>query len=283
MAAAILGTHPDLVISVHGLLNAVPVRAMREAGCKAPFAVVVVDAGEPPVSWFSKHADLCCVADEGIRELAVEAGMSRSRLLVTGLPIRRAFIEACPLGREEARSQLGIAPKRPLVLIAGGGAGMGGIGRMAAAVADGLAKTHADAQIAVIAGSNSRLRRRLERRQWPVPATVLGFTDRMATWMAAADMLLTKAGPGTIAEAACLGVPTLLTGFIPGQEAGNVGWAERCGGAVYEPRPVKAAALVRRWLAEDPEAYAARSELMRSMGRPDAAREIADAALALIK
>jgi 1,2-diacylglycerol 3-beta-galactosyltransferase len=100
--------------------------------------------------------------------------------------------------------------------------------------------------------------------------------------MAAADVLLTKAGPGTIAEAACLGVPTLLTGFVPGQEEENVAWAERNGGAVFEPRPRHAAALVERWLRSGGAELAAMSERMRAMGRPEASRHIADAALALL-
>jgi 1,2-diacylglycerol 3-beta-galactosyltransferase len=100
--------------------------------------------------------------------------------------------------------------------------------------------------------------------------------------MAAADVLLTKAGPGTVAEAACLGVPTLLTGFVPGQEEENVAWAERRGGAVYEPRPRHAAVLVERWLSS-PEMLRSMSERMRAMGRPNASGDIADATLALLK
>jgi len=50
----------------------------------------------------------------------------------------------------------------------------------------------------------------------------LGFVTEMAKYMVASDVLVTKAGPGTIAEAAALGLPVMLTSFLPGQEAGNV-------------------------------------------------------------
>lgn len=282
MARAILDTKPDLVISVHGLLNAVPLRALRAAGCKAPFVTVVVDGGVPPVSWFAKSADLCCVADDGIRSLALEAGMRPDRLITTGLPIRRQFIEARTLGEAEARRSMGVEPDLPLVLIMGGGAGMGRVGRMAVAVAKRLAEHGTRAQMAVIAGTNERLRKRLADNDWPVPVTVLGLTSRVAEWMAAADVLLTKAGPGTIAEAACLGVPTLLTGFVPGQEEDNVAWAERNGGAVFEPRPRQASVLVERWLRSGDPELDSMSVRMLEMGRPDASRVIADAALGLL-
>ena len=38
----------------------------------------------------------------------------------------------------------------------------------------------------------------------------------------AADVLVSKAGPGTIAEAAAVGLPVMVTSHLPGQEAGNV-------------------------------------------------------------
>jgi len=50
----------------------------------------------------------------------------------------------------------------------------------------------------------------------------LGFVKNMDEWMVASDVLLSKAGPGSIAEAASVGLPIMLTSFLPGQEAGNV-------------------------------------------------------------
>ncbi len=282
MAKAVLDTSPDLVISVHGLLNAVPLQAMRAAGCKAPFVSVCVDGGVPPVSWFTRRADLCCVADDEIRRLAIEAGMRPDRVVATGLPIRRRFVEARGLGESDARRALGVDPGLPLVLVMGGGAGMGRVGAMSIAVARRLAAGGVRAQLAVIAGGNERLRKRLASVDWPLPVAVLGLTDRVADWMAAADLLLTKAGPGTIAEAACLGVPTLLTGFVPGQEQENVPWAERNGGAVYEPRPRQAAALVEAWLSPGNRELEAMSGRMSAMARPEASRDIADAVLRLL-
>jgi Glycosyltransferase family 28 C-terminal domain len=44
----------------------------------------------------------------------------------------------------------------------------------------------------------------------------------MEEWMHACDVIITKAGPGTIAESFICGLPVLLNGFIPGQEEGNI-------------------------------------------------------------
>jgi hypothetical protein len=61
-------------------------------------------------------------------------------------------------------------------------------------------------------------------REYPagMHVVVTGFVDNMAEWMTACDTIITKAGPGTIAESLICGLPLLLNGFVPCQEAGNV-------------------------------------------------------------
>lgn len=44
-----------------------------------------------------------------------------------------------------------------------------------------------------------------------------GFVTNMAEWMTASDVIITKAGPGTIAESLICGLPIILNGFIPCQ------------------------------------------------------------------
>ena len=46
----------------------------------------------------------------------------------------------------------------------------------------------------------------------------MGFVKKMSELMEVADCLVTKAGPGTIAEAAIRGLPTMLSSYLPGQE-----------------------------------------------------------------
>src|SRR2546423_15374240 len=49
-----------------------------------------------------------------------------------------------------------------------------------------------------------------------------GFVDYMPDLMRACDLVVTKAGPGAIAEALATGLPLVITGFLPGQESPNV-------------------------------------------------------------
>ena len=91
--------------------------------------------------------------------------------------------------------------------------------------------------------------------------------------MVAADVLVTKAGPGTIAEAAALGLPVLLTSYLPGQEAGNVDVVVDGGCGTYEEDPGGIADTVAGWLAGG-DALEVMGRNATAAGRPEAAKEI---------
>jgi len=101
----------------------------------------------------------------------------------------------------------------------------------------------------------------------------LGFITNMPEYMVAADVLVTKAGPGTIAEAASVGLPVMLTSYLPGQEAGNVDVVLESGYGDYCEEPIDIAKTVSVWL-QDSELLTSLSMAAQRSGRPDAADEI---------
>jgi 1,2-diacylglycerol 3-beta-galactosyltransferase len=130
------------------------------------------------------------------------------------------------------------------------------------------------AQFVAITGRNGRLRERLQAATWPQPLRVMGFVDNVDEWMAAADLLVTKAGPGTIAEALVVRVPMVLCGAVPGQEPANVRYAVESGAARWAPRPEDAAEAVHELLSDD-GVLKQMSERARTAGNPHAAQQAA--------
>jgi 1,2-diacylglycerol 3-beta-galactosyltransferase len=282
MDAVLRSQDADLWISVHHMQIDTTLWLLREQGSVAPFVTVVTDPVTAPVAWFSPKVDLCVVATEAARNVALACKVPHDRVRVIGLPIRRAFAEMRGRPKAEVRSRLGLAPDRPLILMSGGGAGVGRLLPIARAVTHALRGHRAPPQVAIIAGRNSVLERRLRAETWPIPVTVLGYVNNMAEWLAASDLLITKAGPGALAEAACLGTPALITGYIPGQEAGNVTWAVDHGAGAFEPEIDRIADRVVDLLRPGSPELASMSAAASALARPDAAQQIAHAALGLL-
>ena len=124
--------------------------------------------------------------------------------------------------------------------------------------------------VAVICGRNQRLRRRLTRLAERAGGrlTVHGFVDNMADWLRCADIVVGKAGPGTIAEATCCAAPLVLTSYLPGQEEGNAEFVIR--GRRGQLRGQATRALPRRSRAcgAIPAALAAMRAASARAGRP---------------
>lgn len=283
LVAAVSAERPDLWISVHPLHVDIPLWIMNENGCRVPFVTVVTDPVTPPVAWFSPEVDLCVVATEPARSVALECGVPADRVRVIGLPIRRAFTEMREGFKPELRVRLGLPPDRALVLMTGGGAGIGRLLPIAQALARRLAMHSTPAQLAIIAGHNRALLRQLRAEKWPIPVAIRGYVDNMAEWIAASEVLLTKAGPGTLAEAACLGVPVLITDYVPGQETGNVTWTVQHGAGAFERRPDQIVALVADWLRPGNPTLSKMSAQARAIAHPNASAQIVDVALQLLR
>ncbi len=106
----------------------------------------------------------------------------------------------------------------------------------------------------------------------------LGFITKMAEYMVAADVLVSKAGPGTIAEAASLSLPVMLTSFLPGQEEGNVDYVvqNEFGTFVSDSDPQGISDVVASWLTDE-QKLKHLSANAKKCGAPDAAKEIVEA------
>ncbi len=267
---------PDLVISVHPLVNHLVIPVLERVAPRTPFVTVVTDLGGIHPLWLHPRNAAVYLPTERTVELAVARGLPRRRLHAHGLPVRADF--ACAAAaRRDTRAAFGLDPDLPAILVMGGGGGIGPIEAIVARTTAALAAASPGgpaAQIVVVCASNGRLKARLEAGSWPVPVTALGYVDRMSDLMGACDLLVTKAGPGTIAEASIRGLPMMLYGFIPGQEAANVDHVVDAGAGLFEPDVAALAAEAARLVTTGRDDLAAMAARAASLGRADATRAI---------
>jgi 1,2-diacylglycerol 3-beta-galactosyltransferase len=267
---------PAAVVSFHPLLNHLAADAVHRGPAPAtPVVTVITDLVDVHAGWACRDVDAVVIPSPGGLDRCRRAGIPAERCHQLGLPVDSAFARPFPDDEERRtlRARLGLADNGFTVLVCSGADGSGGLHRRARAIAEsGL-----DVGLAVICGHNERARRRLHglRDASGHPVPVLGFVGNMAEWMRAADVVVTKAGPGTIVEALCSGLPLLLTWYIPGQESGNLEWLVDIGAGRYVPRTRQLVDTIAELATPGSPGLAAMRAAVAGAARPEATERIA--------
>jgi len=272
-ARKVLLSHPaELIVSFHPLFNYAMLWAKEKENNTTPIATMVTDMATIHALWCTPGMARYMVPTQQAARLAVGYGIGRDRIDVTGLPISRRFADLTGRPKRDVRRNLDLDPDLPTVLLMGGGQGMGRMYPIARA----LASVKTEFQLVIVAGRNPSLKLQLQMADWKIPVRIYGFTREIPTLMAASDVLVTKAGPSTVAEAMAMGLPMIISGYIPGQEDGNMKTVVRGKAGIYAPKPKQMAQTLREWLAPDSNTLAEFAQAARKLGRPEAAENVAD-------
>ena len=266
----IVKEHPaDLIVTVHPLATTIFLKALGRH--RPPFIIVVTDMVTSHALWYDQRADLILVPTEKARQRAIAYEMYPNQVRVVGQPVAERY--CVPGGNKVTlRQKLGWEQDKTTILLVGGGDGMGPLGKTARAIAaSGL-----DVALAIVCGRNQRLKAHLESLDWSVPVRIYGFTRELPDFMRAADVLVTKAGPGTIAESLNANLPMILYAKLPGQEDGNVEFVVEEKVGVWAPQPDYVVQTLREWV-RNPAIRSQYAENCRRAARPDASRQIARA------
>ena len=191
------------ILKNKGLLRAKVVHQLTDYGTHA--------------AWVSQEADeYWASCGEAAKELE-RRGVPREKILVRGIPVNPRFSERPD--RAALRRELGLPADRPVLLFMAGSFGVRSVFR----VFRMLDRLEEDFEAVVITGKNEKLFRRFqalaERSRHPLHPIL--FTQRVADYMHACDLLVTKPGGLTTSEALAAGIPLALFDPIPGQEEDN--------------------------------------------------------------
>jgi 1,2-diacylglycerol 3-beta-galactosyltransferase len=262
---------PDLVISVHPLINRAARNALKQLKPDAPFVTVVTDLFDAHGMWFSAASDLVIVPTQGAYNRGIRWNFPPDKMRVIGQPISLKFAtDGKGETQRELRARLHLRQDLFTILLVGGGEGMGPLRGIARA----LDHSHLNIQLVIIAGRNEKLQKQLRQLSWHVPVNIQGFVTNMPDWMRASDLVITKAGPGTIMETLAAGKPMILSGFLRGQEEGNVRFVQETGIGVLRTNAQAIVRQVRAWLDGEHGQLEKMQANARRNARPNAAVEI---------
>ena len=153
----------------------------------------------------AKHASQICVAYEGM-----ERFFPADKILLTGNPVRQNLLQSAP-AREDAVKSFGLVPRKKTVLIIGGSLGARTINESVLGHLT-LIKQQNDVQFIWQTGKyySEEINAELQRRGCPDNLLVKDFISDMAAAYSAADLVISRAGAGSISEFCLLGKPVIL-------------------------------------------------------------------------
>jgi processive 1,2-diacylglycerol beta-glucosyltransferase len=273
---------PDLCVATHFLPAEIIAWLIAKKKLTARNAIVVTDY-DVHAMWLCRTVGRYYLAIPEAAEYLAGIGVPREILRVTGIPIDPLF--AIPLDRAATRAALKLEAKSPVLLLAAGGHGMGPLEQL---VRDLLALQR-PWQIVAIAGKSEKMKSCLEeiaRAAGSLPGGAprlvpVGFTKQMDEYMAAADLLVGKAGGLTTSEALARHLPMALIAPIPGQEFRNADHLLEAGAAI-RCNNLPAAAWKIAKLLDNPSLMEEMRAAAAQMARPNAADDIAEDSLRLL-
>ncbi len=278
VAADLRARRPALVLSLFPNFNAVLAEAVREACPGVAFHVLLTDFADfPPHFWLEPGLDGVLAATDRAVEQASGVGLEHASIRRTsGMVLHpRFYPRASSADRRRVREELGLGPDDQAVLVLFGGKGSPEI----APLCELLLREAPRAHVIAVCGDNPRLCTRVTRVAERAGGRlhVLGFTDRVADLMGAADLLVTKPGPGSLAEAFHQQVPVVVccnASTIP-QERFNAQLVEMQGVGISVPhwRDMGRAAAV---LLAEPGRLAVMRQHLRALPENVAVQEVLD-------
>lgn len=212
MANTLRNEPAALVMSMAPNFNAILRDAVRQALPGTSFFVLLTDYADfPPHFWIEPGVDRVIAGSERAVEQARAAGLPAERISRTsGMVLHpRFYAGGGPAAGEGARRELDIPLDAFVVMELFGGKGSAEMARLS----QGLLAQSPDWHVVAVCGDNPPLLEELTRMSASAGGRLhpLGFTKRIADYLAAADVLVAKPGPGCLAEAFQQGVPVVVT------------------------------------------------------------------------
>lgn len=228
-AAAYLNAQgPALIVTNHGWLTVALTIAQRRYGLRPRLLHFATDPLDASALWAERRASRFVVPSLGVLQNLERFGVSDTIIDLIGYPIQQSFIH--PPSQAAARAQLGLEDRFSCLVSLGGE----GVGANVLEIVRTLGASPLKPQIVVITGRNETLKRKLEAAPG---VRALGYVTNVADYLAAADIVVGKAGPASVLEALAVGRPVLMTSYAGLNEQKLVQFVVAKDLGAYVPKP----------------------------------------------
>lgn len=239
-----------------------------------PLVAVLTDY-IPHSYWIYDNVDFYISPCEEVTERLAKKGVAQQKIKTFGIPFDPKFNE--PIDRRKIIKKLRLESAMPIILIMGGGQGLGPI----KTILKSLEKIKLNFQEVIVTGANRKLHKYLKKaKKYKKNICVLGYVDYINELMSISDIIITKPGGITTAEALAQRLPIVIVKPLPGQEANNTEYLIRKQAAIRVSQPRDTHVAIEG-LLRNPGKLEGLREAARQISKPNASLDAARLALDL--
>ncbi len=268
---------PDCIVCTQAFSCTVVANYKEKHHSKVPLVGILTDFVAHRY-WGNPQTNLYVAPTRDTAIALLAQGVNRERIRDYGIPIKPEF--AKEIDKSKLTRSLGLVPAVPKIVVMGGSRGLGPMKQVVGRL-DRIPKPF---ELIVICSLNRKLFKQLKERAPRLrhPMKVYGFVNNMTEWMTVADILVTKPGGLTTAEALVKQAPMVICNPIPGQEEKNTQFLLANGVAVRADQPRELARVVQG-LLESPDPLERMRRNSAALSKPNAAMDSAREILNLIR
>lgn len=242
---------------------------------KTPLVGVLTDYA-PHSYWMHDEVDAYIVPSEEIKDALVKKRIPAEKIHPLGTPIDPIFTDV--LDKDNLIREMGLSTNKPVILVMGGTYGIGPDEKLIRAL-EGCKK---DIQVVVATGVNKKLFDKVLKLKAGLQkkVIVLSYSRNVHELMEIADLIITKPGGLTVAEALAKSLPMVILNPLPGQEDLNTKILTKKGIAI-KAADEKDAVLIVDSLLEKPDQMDKMRDSIKAEAKPYSAFQTADLLLQL--
>ena len=229
----VISYKPDIILSVHPLFTSAIADLIKEKNLNIPFAILINDLISISPLWIDPRADLIIAPTLQAKMFAEKSNVPSNKIVVLPIPVRKEILDTARnigfIDEELIRDK-----EKIHFLVMSGGEGSGDLERIVISLYN-----IENSQISIVCGRNKSLQELLSNKfsEHYDRILVYGFVTDMEELLISHDIGVVRGSPNTLMECINCTLPVIVTGTLPGQEEGNIGFILDNHLGLYCPEP----------------------------------------------
>ena len=208
--------NPDLILSVHPLFNGSVLNILEKYDYKIKFYTLITDIISISHIWLDSRTDKIISPSHEGTNFIIENGINKEKVVTFGMPVRDNFLSIYS-NIEDLRKHTNFDGKLRILLLNNS--------EKSSRIFYIIRKLHEkyDCDISVVCGRNKNIYKSIKQKlkNYNKDVNLIGYAEELFKLFHNNDILITRCGSLSVAEAINCIIPIVSMGALPGQEEGT--------------------------------------------------------------